>query len=179
MSRILSNGPKSREWTWSRLIRSRFVTEERLPEIRRRGRWRSEKSVRRNERHVRLLEKISKLSDVTRKYGQLVMSRISRLLSDALSPPPYVLAKLIRNHAWSQKLVVASSCTVFSNILSVKAETVDFFLLLDVSDQLVGGQVAYLSSLGVMILSEVLSSGFGLSSLSCAMDCETGLLVTT
>ena len=39
-----------------------------------------------------------------------------------------------------------------------------FFLLLDGSDQVVGSQIARLSSLGIVILSEVLSPGFDLNS---------------
>ena len=69
-----------------------------LMEIQKRGRWRSEKSVRRFEKHARLLKETSKLSDATRRYGQLVTSRMSRLLSGALPPPP-VLIRLCRNRA--------------------------------------------------------------------------------
>ena len=70
-----------------------------IVEVQKRGRWRSEKSVRRHEEHTQLLKEISKLSDATPKCGQLVMSRMSRLLSGALSPPSPVLTRLVRNHA--------------------------------------------------------------------------------
>ena len=69
---------------------TRFITEERRPmrlgepdrrwKIQKRGRWRSEKSVRRYEKHARLLKETAKLSTATRKYGQLVISRMPRSL---------------------------------------------------------------------------------------------------
>ena len=59
----------------------------------------SEKSVRRYEKHAWLLKETSKLSDATRKFGQLMMSRMWRLLSGALPPPPPVLTRLVRNRA--------------------------------------------------------------------------------
>ena len=68
-----------------------------LMEIQKRGRWRSEKSVRRYEKHARLLKETSKLSTSTRKYGQLVISRMPRLLQGAQPPPSPVLTKLVRN----------------------------------------------------------------------------------
>ena len=73
------------------------------------------------------------------------MSRMSRLLSGALPPPPPVLTRLVRNRALSQKLVVAPSCTVFSSKVSVKGRDGRFFLLVCGSDQLVGSQIARLS----------------------------------
>ena len=54
-----------------------------LVEIPNRGRWRSEKSVRRCEKHARLLEETLKLSTATRKYGQLVICRMPQLLEGA------------------------------------------------------------------------------------------------
>ena len=107
-----------------------------LIEIQKRGRWRSEKSVRRYEKHSRLL---TKLSDATRKYGQPVMSRMSRLLCDAMLHSIFKHAQRQSRDGW-------------------------FFLRLGGSDQLVGSQIARLSSLGVVILSEVLSPGFDLNS---------------
>ena len=68
-------------------------------DIQKRSRWRSEKSVRRYDKHARLLKETSKLSDVTRKYGQMVMSHMSRLLSGTLPLPPPVLTRLVRNLA--------------------------------------------------------------------------------
>ena len=70
-----------------------------LLEIQKRGKWRSEKSVRRCEKHARLPKETSKLSDAMRKYGQLVISRMSWLLSGALPPPPPVLTRLVHNRA--------------------------------------------------------------------------------
>ena len=60
---------------------------------------RSEKSVRRYEKHARLLKETTKLSVATRKYGQLVISRMARLLSGAQPLPPPVLTRLVRNRA--------------------------------------------------------------------------------
>ena len=104
----------------------RFWRTRSLTEIQKRGRWCREK-----RREVRKARSVAQgnLEAVTRKYGQLVMSRMSRLLSGALPPPPPVLTRLVRNRALSQKLVVAPSCTVFSSKLSVKAEMVGFSCL--------------------------------------------------
>ena len=70
-----------------------------LMEIQKRGRWRSEKSVGRYEKHDRLLKETAKLSTATRKYGQLVISRMPQLLEGAQPPVPPVLTKLVRSRA--------------------------------------------------------------------------------
>ena len=70
-----------------------------LTKIQKRGRWRSEKSVGRYERHHRLLKETAKLSTATRKYGQLVISRMPQLLEGAQPPFPPVLTKLVRSRA--------------------------------------------------------------------------------
>ena len=70
-----------------------------LMEIQKRGRWRSEKSVGRYEKHVRLLKETAKLSTATRKYGQLVVGRMPQLLEGAQPPLPPVLTKLVRSLA--------------------------------------------------------------------------------
>ena len=68
-----------------------------LMEIEKRSRCRRQKSVRRYEKHARLLKETSTLSTATRKYGQLEISRMPRLLSGAQPLPPPVLTKLVRN----------------------------------------------------------------------------------
>ena len=70
-----------------------------------------------------------------RKYGQLVINRMSWLLSGALT-------RLVHDRACSQKIVVAPSCTAFSNKRIATLKMVGFFLLLGRSDQLVGSQMA-------------------------------------
>ena len=68
----------------------------------------------------------------------------------------------------SNSVISESRCRtklhVFSNKRNVTAKMVGFFLLLDGSDQLVGGQIARLSSSGIVVLSGVLSPGFDLKS---------------
>ena len=46
-----------------------------------------------------IAQETSKLSDASRKCGQLVISPMSRLLGGALPPPPPVLTGLVRHHA--------------------------------------------------------------------------------
>ena len=58
-----------------------------LLEIQKRGRWRTEKSVGRYEKHA-LLRETSKLSHGTRDYGQLKIDRMSQFLEGALPPLP-------------------------------------------------------------------------------------------
>ena len=83
------------------------------------------------------------------------MSRKSRLLGGDLPPPPPVLTRLVRNRAklhgifkQAQRWSKGGRC----------------FLLLGRFDQLAGSQIARLSSLRIVILSEVLSPGFDLDS---------------
>ena len=69
-------------------------------EILKRGRWRSEKSVQRYETHARLLKETAKLSTATRKYGQLVISRIPAIARRCTTPSPAsVWHKLVRSRA--------------------------------------------------------------------------------
>ena len=62
--------------SWDALLKRRS-----LQEIQARGRWRAEQSVRRYEKHARLLKETEKLPAATRKYG----SKIGEILSDVLA----------------------------------------------------------------------------------------------
>ena len=53
-----------------------------------RGRWRADQSVRRYDRHARVLKEVERLPAETRAYGQNAMDHLDDLLVGRWKPPP-------------------------------------------------------------------------------------------
>ena len=59
-----------------------------MQEIQARGRWRAEQSVRKYEKHARLLKETQKLRVSTRRYGSKIDAMLSQILAGKLQKIP-------------------------------------------------------------------------------------------
>ncbi len=65
-----------------------------LEEIKKRGRWRSDASLRRYTKGTRVLSELKKVAPQTLTYGQLIMSNL-HLIFDQLMPVPQPPAPVV------------------------------------------------------------------------------------
>ena len=65
------------------LTRRRSYADRKL-----RGRWRTDMSVRRYDKHARLIKEVSRLTDRTRQYGAEIERGLNDLLRGTRRPPP-------------------------------------------------------------------------------------------
>ena len=69
-----------------------------LMEIKARGRWAADESVRRYNKHSRVLKEVSRLPEETREYGMWVMGHLNQLLDQKIKArqPPELKSKKLR-----------------------------------------------------------------------------------
>ena len=73
-----------------------------LQEIKSRGRWMADESVRRYNKHARVLKEVTRLSEETRSYGMWAMDHMNDLLDNrivAKKPPTFHSKRLRKRHA--------------------------------------------------------------------------------
>ena len=133
-------------------------------EIQKRGRWRSEKSVRKYEKHARLLKETCETVDCHAKIWATVDEPHAAIARRGTTPSP-----ASADQTGSQPRIMSESrCRAKLHGIFKQAQRHSrdgrFFLLVGGPARLVSGQIARLSSLGIVVLSGVLSPDFDLNS---------------